>query len=487
MGKHTAVARIVLRYAVLTAIAFALVALFFKVLRVNQTTVALAFLVLVLITASRWRLAYSLYLSLLCGLLYNFFFLPPIGRFTIADPQDWVALLTFLCASVLVSHLSDRERREAETSEERRRDVELLYDLSQKLLLLDEPRELAQHTPAIVASVCGFSGVALYVSSSNSLFYSGPEKTRLSMAGLKLIPVQGESAVLTNEQFTFIQLRLGLQHVLGRLAVTGREFTPSMYEAIGSLVSVALERAAALERTSRLEAARENERLRSTLVDSITHDLRTPLTAMRAAATTLLNERQMAEADRIDLITVVDEECARLDRLIGQAVEMARVDSDSLRLDLKPQEVRELIELTAEQMQRTLRDHPVDIQVPQAMPPVPMDRTLMRRVLQHLLENAAAYSVPGQPISVSARIEEGRLLISVADRGPGIDPDELPFIFDKYFRGKGKKAAGTGMGLAIAKAILRAHHGGISVESRLGEGSEFTFWIPLELSAESEL
>lgn len=477
----------ILRYALLTALSGLLVYVFSRVLRVNQTTVALVFLTLVLGTAYRWRWAYSIYVSILCTLLYNFFFLPPVGRLTIADPQNWVALGTFLCASVLVSHLSDLERKQAENSEARRREVELLFRLSQKLLVQEELKELARSTPSIVAAVFGFRAVALYVSATDGVFYSDPEQILLPSAELRLPELSAEEVVTSRGGFKIIPLRLGVQHVLGRLAVTDSGLTHEMYEAIGGLVSVALERAAALERSSRMEAARESERLRTALVDSVTHDLRTPLTAIRAAATTLQSQPTMPPAARNDLIAVVEEESARLDRLIGQAIEMARLDSQSLRLEARPQDVRELIEMTVERMQSVLRRHRVEVQVAEGVAAVRMDRVLMERVLQHLLENAAAYSAPGEVITVASKLDGDRLLFTVEDRGPGIDPEELPFIFDKYYRGKQQKGSvkGTGMGLAIARAILRVHRGGITVESQPGKGTRLTFWIPVEDAAAS--
>jgi two-component system sensor histidine kinase KdpD len=479
MEKNTAPARIVSRYVVLTSLALLLSLVFVKLVRVNQTTVALTFLVLVLITASKWRLAYSVYLSLLCTMLYNFFFLPPVGKLTIADPQNWVALGAFLCTSVLVSHISNRERRQAETSEARRREIQLLYSFSQQLLLRDELRGVARSTPSVLASVFGFRGVALYVRANDAVFYSDPENRLLSAIDLKSWS-QSEEAVSTLEGGKLIPLRLGVHHDLGVLAVTDDGYDARMYEAIGSLVSVALERAVALERTNRLEAARESEKLRSALIDSVTHDLRTPLTAIRAAATTLVSEQQLSEGERMDLFAVVDEESARLDRLIGQAVEMAQLDAEALRVEITPQSVRELIDLTVERMAYLLDRHPVDVRVPDGLPDVPMDRTLIQRVLQHLIENAAKFSPQGRPIHLSASTEEGKLEVTVEDEGPGIDPDDLPFVFEKYFRGKQQKgtSTGTGMGLAIARAILKAHRGGIVVRNRPGHGAQFTFWIP---------
>src|SRR5580698_4251376 len=306
MEKHTArLGQMVLRLVVLTAVAGLLVFVFRRIIPVNQTTVALSFLMLVLLTASRWRLVYSVYLSVLCTLLYNFYFLPPVGRFTISDPRNWIALGAFLCSSVLVSHLSDREHRHAEASEARRREVELLYEFSQQLLLQEDFRSVARATPSVAASVFGFSAVALYVRDDDAAYFSDPQNELLPVVDLKLASSQADAGVTARDGIRIIPLSLGMRSP-GALAVTDGRFSTEIYEAIGSLVAIALERAAALERSSRLEAWREGERLRSALLDSVTHDLRTPLTAIRTAATTLASAPDLPESDRVELVAVVD-------------------------------------------------------------------------------------------------------------------------------------------------------------------------------------
>lgn len=297
---------------------------------------------------------------------------------------------------------------------------------------------------------------------------------------LKLAANQDDAGITSRDGYHVIPLTLGMRS-LGVLAVTGREHSPQIYEAIGSLVAIALERAATAERSSRLEASRENERLRIALLDSVTHDLRTPLTAIRAAATTMVSQPDLAEAERAELAAVVDEESARLDRLIGQAVEMAQLDAEAVKIEARPQDVRDLIETTVEEMRPVLKDRPVEVHVANDVPRAPMDRALVHRVLRHLIENAVKYSPQGSPIEISAAKDEYRLRMTVADRGPGIERGEQPFVFDKFFRGKKQRShsGGTGMGLAIAKAIVEAHGGGIEVASEPGKGARFTFWLPL--------
>jgi len=480
MNENTASIRTaVLRYGALTLLAFALVFVFRSIPRVNQTTVALSFLILILITASRWRLAYSLYLSLLCALLYNLFFLPPIGRITVRDPQNLIALAVFLGASVLVSQLSERAHREAELSEIRHREVQHLYEFSQGLLLHDDLSTVARITPSIAVTIFGFRAIALYVRDGDTAYYSDPAYELVSLVELKNATFAPDPAATVVDGIHLIPLLLGMRS-MGAMAFSGEQ-SANIYEAIGTLVAIALERAAALERTSHMEAARESERLHSALLDSVTHDLRTPLTSIRAAATTLISQLQMSEPQRLEMYAVVDEESARLDRLIGQAIEMAQLDSASIHVQAKPESVREIIALALEEAHPLLGERPVDVSVPENMPPVRLDRKLVRRVLRHLIENAAKYSPPSSPLRIGSRIEDQRLLVSVEDSGPGIEDFEKPLIFNKFYRGHNQKAAiaGTGMGLAIVKAIVVAHGGGIEVVSRPPRGALFTFWLPL--------
>jgi two-component system sensor histidine kinase KdpD len=470
----------VLRYAVSTALAGALVALFRFVLHVNATTVALSFLVLVLFVATRWRLVHSVYLSIVCTILYNFFFLPPIGALTIADPQNWVTLSVFLGTSVLVSHLSESERKQREISEQRRGEVERLYEFSQRILLHEDLRGLARATPSIAAAVFGLRAVALYVLEQDAAYYSDPENELLPAPELKKAAQNAEAGIRQVNDAYVVPLMLGMQ-CAGALAMVRGAYPQEMYEAIGGLVAVALERAAALERTSHMEATREGERLRSALLDSVTHELRTPLTAIRAAATSLLGQPALPEAERQEMYAVVDEESLRLDRLIGEAVEMAQLDSAGMQVRPHPQNVRELIETVLQEERPRWQGRTVEMLVPENLPQVPMDRELVRRVLRHLIENAIKYSPAKSPVEISAEVVEDRLLVRVKNQGVGIEASEQPFVFDKFFRGSNQRERiqGSGMGLAIAKAILIAHNGGIDVQSESGQGAVFTFWLPL--------
>jgi two-component system sensor histidine kinase KdpD len=256
--------------------------------------------------------------------------------------------------------------------------------------------------------------------------------------------------------------------------------------AVGAQVSIAGARSIAIEASTRMEAAREGERLRTALIDSLTHELRTPLTSIRAAATTLVEGGGLDEAGRQDLAAIIEEEAERLDLLIGEAVEMAEIDANVVQVHRSPQHPRALLDQALEESRKILASHRVTISVERAEEedgdkPAWFDPHLLGRVLRHLLENAAAHTPPGTRVTLSSRRVGDRLEFCVEDNGPGIDALDLPLIFEKFYRGRRgvRVRKGSGMGLAITRAILAAHGGGIEAASTPGSGASFRFWVPL--------
>ena len=251
--------------------------------------------------------------------------------------------------------------------------------------------------------------------------------------------------------------------------------------AVGAQVAIVLARAITMEATARLEAGREADRLRTALIDSLTHELRTPLTSIRAASTTLLAEGELDEDTRFDLVKIIDEESARLDALIGRSVEMAELDANVLEARPEPQFPRTFLEDVVEKARKSLARHHVSITTEQPEKAVSFDAHLLGRVLRHLLENAASYTPPGSCIRLSSRRNRDCLEFKVDDDGPGIDPLDLPRIFDKFYRGTrgAMSRTGSGMGLAIARAIMAAQGGSIEAASEPGHGACFRCWVPL--------
>jgi two-component system sensor histidine kinase KdpD len=446
-------------------------------LHVNPTTVALAFLVVVLLASAYWGLRYAIVAAVVATAAFNFFFLPPFGTFTIADPQNWVALLVFLVTALVASNLAERARREAEQSKQRRREVERLYALSQRLLASDNVLELLNALPQYVQDSFSVSGVAAMLADQNTVYRSAPD-VRINEGVLRSTLLRGEPT--TQEGVSYVPLRLGVRTV-GVLGVVGVDLSRETLDAIGSLAGLAIERVRALEALSQHRAVQENERLRAALLDSVTHEFRTPLTGIKASVTSLLSDYSLDEKQRKELLTVIDEETDRLNRLVGEAAEMGELDSGAFKLDLQPHAVREVLQAAQDDARLALEGHPVEVSLPQDLPVVKMDANRIREVLMHLLENAGKYSEVGKPIKISAETKGDKVWVSVADRGPGIDSFEQSLIFEKFYRGRDQRyaAPGTGMGLAICKVIVEAHGGTIGVVSQLGSGSVFSFSLPL--------
>jgi two-component system sensor histidine kinase KdpD len=288
---------------------------------------------------------------------------------------------------------------------------------------------------------------------------------------LKFEPLQG---------FTPMNLIFGMNSV-GTLAWKPSALSREVATSVAAQVAIAITRAHAIETSTRLEAARAADRLRTALIDSLTHELRTPLTAIRAAATTLVDGQKLDEETRSELATIVDEESARLDSLIGEAMEIAEIEADGIRVRPEPLHTETFLEQAVYVSRDLLAHHRVAIVVEQPDTPVWFDPHVIGRVLRHLLENAARYTPRNSRIEVRSRHSADRLEFSVKDNGPGIDARDLPLIFEKFYRGRqGLTAAkGSGMGLSITRALMTAHDGTIEAESKSGEGTIFRLWIPL--------
>jgi two-component system sensor histidine kinase KdpD len=463
--------------AILTAL---IVVVYSRLLHVNPTTVALTFFLAVLSVAAAWGLRYAIPLSIAATLCFNFFFLPPVGTFTIADTGNWVALFAFFVTSVIASQLSEHARRQTREANLRKQDVERLYTLSQQLLVSDNVLDLLKFVSRYVTETFGVDHAALYVLAKDQTYRSDPERQELPSARLKDVAARNDVDIDPAHKVAIVPVRMGVR-VVGALGTTGDIPSREMLDAASSLIATAIERANAIENVARVEASRESERLRSALLDSVTHEFRTPLTSIKASVTTLRTGATLTPEQEEDLLAVIDEESDRLNRLVGEAVEMAQLDAREVKLDLQPHTMREAIDAAVTESKQLLSDHPVEIRMPDNLPRALMDLTWLKKVLQHLLENAAKYSPAGSPIFISSEVKNDRLITSVADRGSGIDDLERSMIFDKFYRGQSQRyrVQGTGMGLAIVKAIVETHGGRIEVTSQLGHGSVFSFGLPI--------
>ena len=453
------------------------------VLHVNQTTVALSFLLAILAVSAVWGMAVSVFMSVAAVFSFNYFFLPPVGTLTIADPQNWVALFAFLVTSITGSQLSSRIRKEADEAHQRRREMERLYRFSRQLLGEGNVIQLMNAIPDYIVESFEAGASALFLPQKDKFYRSGFGAAHLDEERMKAAFLNDEVTLDTEHGEYFLPVRLGVRPI-GSLGISGAQLSRQSVEALGTLVAIAIERARAVEQLGQTEAERQGERLKSALLDSITHDFRTPLTSMKAAVTGLLSSKGSDKQQTHELLTIINEECDRLNHLVEEAAEMAKLEAGELELELAPTPVEDIIRAALSHRKGALAGRCVEVRVAPDLPLVRADLERAQEALVQLIDNANLYSPKDQPITITAELNGNTVTTSVADHGPGIDDFEQTMIFDKFYRGKDQRylVRGTGMGLPIAKAIISAQHGTISVTSQLGHGSVFSFTLPVDRS-----
>jgi two-component system sensor histidine kinase KdpD len=426
----------------------------------SPTIAALSYLLIVLLTATVSRLRVALATCIVADLFLNYFFMPPFGTLIIADPQNWAALFVFAAVSVVAGSLSAALRRRAIEVAARRDELARLFELSRDVLLTTDSAEAIPQLARFVsrrfdlgfAAICLprgadweiWSAGAIEVplgTSQLSLAFAGPERVvefdaqARAYSGHQTIAIDGRSVHL-------VPLRLGTRPV-GLLAAAGRPIEPGTLDALAGVVAIAIERAQFLEERKTAELARQSEALKSALLASISHDLRTPLTTIRVAASNL-QASWLADADRRDQSDLILAEVERLHRLFQNILEMARIDAGALSPQLRWVHPSEIVEAARDQADGALRRRRVDLQ-----------------------------------------IDSDGLRITVRDHGPGIAPGDLPHLFERFYRGAESKrrVAGTGMGLSIARGMLAAERGRIWAEPIADGGAQFTIVVTADQKA----
>jgi two-component system, OmpR family, sensor histidine kinase KdpD len=458
--------------AALAAVAGITVAYFFWLHVVNDTTAAVTYLLLVLFVAASSELWVAVAASVAAAVCLDFFFLPPIGRFNIDDPQDWVAFFSFVIVAFVASRLSSVARR-------REQELGRLVDFSQDALLdtgnSHAIRSLADH----LVSRFGLAYAAICLPSE--LGFERHESGTLSAdATPSLADLDG--MVSRPEHFVWV---VPLQHgnrAIGRLVVGGRRIEQGTVRALSSVVAIATERVHLLEQRERIEAARRGVEIKSTLLASLAHDLRTPLTAIGTAVSNL-GAVSLSDAERSTQVGIARAGLDRLTRLFQNLLEMANIDAGGITPSLEWVHPSAVIEAARRQADPALRGHLIKVVDHSGDQVVRVDPRLLAPALAHLLENAGQYSPSGTTITVTHEVASAGIGLVVEDEGAGVAAADLPHLFERFYRGgeSHRHGSGTGMGLAIVQGLLVAQGGRVRVENRVEGGSRFSIFVPAEI------
>jgi two-component system, OmpR family, sensor histidine kinase KdpD len=478
--------------AALVALATATIAL--RALRdLSPTTVALTLLLVVLAAATLARLRVAIVVSIMAMLTLNFFFLPPVGTFTIADPQNWIALFVFLLVAVIASNLSAAAQDRAREAIARRNEVTRLFDLTRDVLLTTETAGAIDVLARHVARRFELSRVAICLPGDHGwrIHQGGSEEVEIAEDVLNTALAKargtiefdayqraygGHTRTGNDDAVTIVPLRHGTKAV-GLLAAASPALDIGALDALAGVVAIAIERAQFLEERDAAKLVRQKADLAATLLASLSHDLRTPLTAIRVAVENLRGD--LSASDRLAQADAAIAELDRLTRLFQDILDMARIDAAAIQVDRQWVSAADVVDAAMAQVRHSLQRHPVRI-VADSDTAVQVDPRLVSVALSHLLENAANYSPPGSEIVVEGGVDPDGLHVSVTDHGPGLDPAELDHLFERFYRGRAARAtsAGSGMGLSITRGLLAAAAGRVWAENVPEAGARFSISVP---------
>jgi two-component system sensor histidine kinase KdpD len=463
----------------------------------NAATISVTYLLLVLLVAATSRLAVAVVTSIAAMLSLNFFFLPPVGTFTIADPHNWIALCAFLVVSLVASHLSAVARARTDEAVGRRNELARLFDLSRDVLMVTESAEALSALARAIARRFDLEFVAIAAPRDNDwdLFEAGTRTIALDKRQLASAYAAAQATLefdayartyaghrtmsVNGDVVRLVPLRLGTKPI-GVLAATGRPVEAGTLDTLAGVVAIAIERAHFLEERQAGELTRQSEQLKTALLASLGHDLRTPLTAIRIAATNIKSS-ELEAADRVEQSDVILSEVERLTRLFQNLLEMGRIDAGAITTEFRWTHPSEIVAAARDQVDAVLQDHTLEIAIDPDVP-VRLDPRLAAAALAHLLENAAQYSPAGSVVQLTGRVADDGLTFQVRDHGPGIAAADLPHLFERFYRGAAARSrtSGTGMGLWIVRGLLAAANGQVWAENCGDGGARFTLSVPAE-------
>ncbi len=439
----------------------------------------------------------SIVASILSVAAFDFFFVPPYFTMRVADTQYVVTFAVMLAVALVISTLTARIRQQAAAARQRERRTAVLYEVSRELARLPGVDELLRAAGRHIGEVFA-SHVAVFLpdASGRLVLRAGalpsPKDDTTEQGVRQWVYEHSQAAGLGSETLpgagAFYVPLVGSRGPIGvlglRPATTEAFVGPEprhLLDAFAAQTALAIERALLAEQAQQAQLRIESERLRNTLLSSVSHDLRTPLATITGAASSLREGGdRLGQPARSKLLDAIHEEAERLNRLVHNLLDMTRLESGALQVRKEWHPLEEIVGAALARLGGRLGNRPVTTRLAADLPLVPLDGVLMEQVLINLLDNALKYTPPGSPIEIAASVSDGHVMLEVADRGPGVPPGEEARVFDKFYRGRtvgGER--GVGLGLAICRGIVEAHGGRISAENRPGGNLVFRIRLPL--------
>ena len=463
-----------------------------------EANVVMVLLLGVVYSAAKYGRGPGVVASVASVLLFDFFFVPPYNTFAVSDTQYLLTFAVMFGIAIVTSSLAARIREQAEHSRHRARRTEALYNMSRQLAGQVGRLQITDVAARQLAAIFGGEVAILLPDGDKRLKVTAGAQTEFAAKENELAVAQWvythqqQAGIGTNTlpsaRAFYIPL-VGSQGTIGVLGIAPEDRDQfemhdqrQLLETFASQIAGALERDQLAAQVQAVLVQAETERLRSSLLSSVSHDLRTPLAVITGASSSLLQSEELAPQIRRELCQTIYDDARRLSRLVDNLLDMTRIESGGVKVNRQWHVIEEVIGSALHRMQAALAGRAVTTHVPSELTLVPMDDVLIEQVLINLLENAVKYAPAGTPIEIGAQQQPGEIIVAVADRGPGLVPGEEERVFEKFYRGPSAAAdgrSGAGLGLAICKAIVVAHGGRIWAENRPNGGARLSFSLPV--------
>jgi two-component system sensor histidine kinase KdpD len=500
--------------AALAAVALVSVVIGVIEARAHVANISMLYLIAVLGAATLLGRGPAITASIAAFLAFNWFFVEPFHTLTVGDPKEWFALVLFLVTAVITSQLAADQRDRAREAADRARDATLMFevarvlgepDLGAALTSVTERLRQGLRVAGVIVELEGEGGphrtiagdtAAVGAADIGSLAAWIPSPRSATGPGARWIRVMDPHSSSTSprdDRVHAVPLRASGRRI-GTLAIVRTSPRPHSADdriltSVATQLAGAIERSRLRKRATDAEILRRTDELKNALLGAVSHDLRTPLASIVASAGSLRQtDVRWTDAERESFLSDIEHEARRLTRIVSNLLDLSRMESGTLHPERSWYDLAALIDDVVGRLRPLTQEHPVKVRVPEELPPISLDYVEIDQVLSNLIENAARHTQAGTPIVISAQVEGDEMVVEVSDEGPGVPADALDRVFEPFFRGpSGGAPRGTGLGLAVARGLVEAHGGRISVRNRPDRGAVFRFTLPIEQPAKAAL